>query len=345
MKLMIYADPHWSVTSSIVRSRGEKYSTRLEYLIKSIQWVEDIAYHRGCDAVVCLGDFFDTSQLNSEEITALGEIGWSTCPHYFITGNHEMGRNDLEFSSSRMFELMPNSSVIKEVCAIPTSQRDTKIVCLPYILEKDRKPLKSYLSNVKGIDECENVIILSHNDIKDIQMGMFKSTTGFTLEEIKDNCNLFINGHLHNGCEVAPGVINLGNLAGQNFSEDATKYSHCAMILDTAEHSVQYVENPVALNFYKITYGGNPEIFAQIKSNAVVTVTTPEEYEHTVREIIRHSTNIVESRVIVNRTVSEQKQTIQIGSDHIKKFCEYIRETLGEDELIKEELIEIGAVS
>ena len=33
MKILFYADPHWSTTSSIVQSRGKKYSTRLENLI------------------------------------------------------------------------------------------------------------------------------------------------------------------------------------------------------------------------------------------------------------------------------------------------------------------------
>lgn len=344
MKLMVYADPHWSVTSSIVRSRQDKYSTRLHNLINSIQWVEDLACSRGCDAVVCLGDFFDQPGVDAESISALGEIGWSTCPHYFITGNHEMGRNDLEFSSSRMFELMPNSTVVKDVCEIPTFRWDTKIVCLPYILEKDRKPLKSYLSDVNGIDECENVIILSHNDIKDIQMGMFKSTTGFTLEEIKDNCNLFINGHLHNGCEVAPGVINLGNLTGQNFSEDATKYSHCAMILDTVEHSVQYIENPHAFNFYKIEYCGNDEVLSNLKSNAVVSITTTDTYESKVREILKSLENVVESRVTVNREISDISPTLSVNTDHIEKFCEYIRSTLGQDDTINDELMQIGAL-
>ena len=119
MKMLLYADPHWSVTSSIVRGRGEKYSVRLENLIASIQWVENLAEKLGCEVVICLGDFFDTAQLNSEEISALGEIRWAHAKHYFLAGNHEMGRGDQSFSSSKVFDLCPQSYVITSPTSLP----------------------------------------------------------------------------------------------------------------------------------------------------------------------------------------------------------------------------------
>ncbi len=71
MKVCFYTDVHWSQNSSIVRSRGEKYSTRLENLIKSVNWAERLAFDCGCSAVICGGDFFDSTELNCEEISAL----------------------------------------------------------------------------------------------------------------------------------------------------------------------------------------------------------------------------------------------------------------------------------
>ena len=59
MRLLYYADPHWSVNSSIIRSRGLKYSKRLENLINSINWVENTARDQGCESIICLGDFLN----------------------------------------------------------------------------------------------------------------------------------------------------------------------------------------------------------------------------------------------------------------------------------------------
>lgn len=91
MRICIWGDNHWSQYSSIIRKRGQKYSCRLENSIQSLNWVEKLAVDKNCDMTVCLGDFFDSSSLNAEEITALKDVHWSNLPKYFIVGNHEMG--------------------------------------------------------------------------------------------------------------------------------------------------------------------------------------------------------------------------------------------------------------
>ena len=59
MKILVVGDVHWSIYSSIVRKRGEIYSSRLENLIKSINWVEKVAQDQKCSMVIGLGDFFN----------------------------------------------------------------------------------------------------------------------------------------------------------------------------------------------------------------------------------------------------------------------------------------------
>ena len=327
MKLLLYADPHLSSYSSIVRSRGKKYSTRLENIIETINWIEKIAQDRNCDGIVCLGDFFDKCDLNSEEITALQDIEWSDLNHYFIVGNHEMGRSNLEFSSAHLFNLCPNSCVIDNVSVIHSA--DTNIIFLPYILELDRKPLIEYIDRYR---DREKTVILSHNDLKGVQMGQYNSQEGFSIDEIKENCNLFINGHLHNGIEVDKGIINLGNITGQNFSEDASKYKHQCIILDTDTLSMDYVENPFALKFYKIdlsnlTDGCYEECYRKLNSvekNAVLTIKSNGANVSYIKELIDKSDNILEARAVISlsndsetdKVVKEDSLTI----NHLSKF-------------------------
>ncbi len=349
MRLLIYADPHWSVNSSIVRSRGEKYSTRLENLIQSINWVEDTASKYGCDTVVCLGDFFDTAQLNSEEISALSEIGWNNCRHYFIAGNHEMGRSNHSFSSANIFDLCPNSCAITYPTYLPIyDQRDTRIVCIPYILEKDRKPLVEYLSEMDRTLEVDNLIILSHNDIAGIQMGGFMSTNGFDVNEIRENCKLFVNGHLHNGEVVAQGVINLGNLTGQNFSEDGYRYKHQVMLIDTATHEVEFIENPYAFKFYKLDFSMYDEseirrTLDTLPGPAVVTVRVSYNNEFVVKDLLERTNNVVESRVILDMTpsVTDCNEVLSVNRDHFSRFASYIVETMGDSDIVREELVNV----
>ena len=346
MKLFIYADPHVSAYSSIVRSRGSKYSTRLENLIETLNWVESSALEESCDEIVCLGDFFDKSDLNSEEITALGEIRWSTIPHTFLVGNHEMGRSTLEFSSSHLFELIPKCKVIDKPYLL--NWRDITFVYLPYILESDRKPLAEYFDSHMR----DNIIIFSHNDIAGIQMGKFISQEGFSIEEIENNCRLFINGHLHNGTCIGKNIINLGNITGQNFSEDASLYRHNALILDTSDMSVKWIENPYALNFYKqdmTTY--TPEVDDDAAYNllkglgpkAVLTLKIRPDEKIFYEDMVSNLDNIIAYRILLDieaqipgEVINEKPSSIAL--DHLSKFSDYVKETIGTDSLVLEEL-------
>ena len=346
MRYMIYADPHWSVYSSILRSRGNKYSTRLENLIQTIQWVEDTAINQSCDYIICLGDFFDKSELNAEEISALQEIKWTDIQHLFIAGNHEMGRSNLEFTSSHLFNLCPHCELVNEPQRI--MDNNTRLVLLPYVLERDRKPLNEYLQEVDTVSTMYNkTIVLSHNDIKDMQMGQWKSTEGFTIDEITNNCNLFINGHLHNAMEVTPNIINLGNITGQNFSENAIIYPHQVMILDTDAGCFDFMCNPYALNFYKLDFSSmsmtDIEVYFEknpLKTNSVVSLKVDSDCINDVKNYLSRHPNVIESKVIVNFNpeVEYTKETKDLSIDHIDRFKEYIKAEVGTSDKILEEL-------
>lgn len=346
MRLFIYADPHWSSYSSIVRSRGEKYSTRLENLIQTMNWIEAKALEEQCDAIICLGDFFDKSELNAEEITALQEVMWSNMDHYMIVGNHEMGRSNLEHSSAHLFSLIPNCKVINNIEMLYDGYSNTGVIMLPYILENNRKPLKEYLSN---FNLNKNTIILSHNDISGIQMGKFISTIGFSIEEIEENCDLFINGHLHNEAEIGNKIINLGNITGQNFSEDASKYEHKALILDTFNKSISTLPNPYAMNFYKIDLTKMLPTIDDALINktldvltypAVATIKVNSNNEFLVKDLLSSATNIIESRCIVEASNSSEESIINADEslDHLAKFRQFVYDNIGTSELIINEL-------
>ena len=343
MKILVFGDVHWSSYSSIIRSRGTKYSTRLENLISSLNWVTELAYTHSCNGIVCLGDFFDKAELNSEEITALEE--WKLVmdiPYYFLVGNHEAGRSSLEMSSAHVMSLTSNCYVISEPSMI-TDYWGNEICFLPYIFENARRPLAEYFPK-----SSKKRVIFSHNDLSGVQMGKFVSKDGFSLDEIADNCTLFVNGHLHNASCPSANVVNLGNLSGQNFSEDAMYFNHCAMILDTETFKVDYYENPYAFNFYKFDFSNcNDDKFIQMtldkcKSNSVVTIKVNTENKFTVEDLLSCTPNIIEARIIVDMSVSKEveyeKDSMSFSVDHIKQFDSFIREQLGSSKEVLEEL-------
>lgn len=362
MKILIYGDVHWSTHSSIVRSRGEKYSTRLENVIKSVNWAERLAETQHCDSVVCLGDFFDKPELSAEELSALLEVEWAEdkslsgtvhnnkLRHYFIVGNHETTTSDLSYNSTNALNTLNNEkfTIVDKPTLINTTISD--ILFIPYVNEDGRKPLKDYWTNTT---DNKKKIIFSHNDIKGIRYGAFLSQTGFELEDIKDNSDLFINGHLHNGMFLndEETILNLGILTGQNFNEDGEKYPHYACVLDTETLEITFFENPHAFNFYKLEINKESDLnkLTRLKNNAVVTVRCEKTYLDSARDLIRESSNIVEHRLVsykadFTQDTEDQSHRLQTV-DHLKQFYDFVLATVEEGfvqrDILIEELIEV----
>lgn len=344
MNVCIYTDPHWSQNSSIVRSRGTKYSTRLENLIQSINWVEQLAWDTGSECVICCGDFFDASILNAEEVSALQEIRWAPLSHLFLTGNHETNVSSLEYSTSDLFKLCPNSCVIKTPQQYFIENTTVEFCFLPYVLERDRKKISDYFG-----PQTSNRVMFSHNDIKDVQYGSFLSTEGFEVTDIEQNCNLYFNGHIHHCCNVTPKILNVGNLTGQNFTEDATKYEHCAVVLDTETLTYKLYKNPYALHFYKLDLSEYSSIeniteeLSKLSVNAVATISVSESMAIQAREVLENlkKDHIQEYRLLIKRTttdvVSDESYSFN-EVDHLKQFEKYILTTFEHSNVLKEEL-------
>lgn len=346
MRICLFSDVHWSQYSSIVRGRGDVFSTRLKHLVDSMNFMERYAEESDCTVFVCLGDFFDKPILNSEEITALKEVVWSKYRHYFIVGNHEMASSNLNINSANIFSIMPNSVVLDSpemICG--------NILVLPYILNKDRRQLKDYY-----VGGEKPGIILSHNDIAGIQMGSFMSTEGFTIDEIEEFGGLFVNGHIHNATQFCANGYNIGNLCGQNFSEDGFKYKHCFWIIDTDTYSIETVENPHALNFYKIDFSEDNSIdrinsISMELRNAVCTIKCLEEdfdylnarFGDDKNHLIPKNCNMVASRFLVDHksAVNPEEKSAFVLVDHFKQFREYVLSEIGNDETTVSELNEV----
>ena len=331
MKICIFGDVHWSQYSSIVRQRGERFSIRLENLIQSMNWVEDMTREYNCGMCISLGDFFDASTIDAESITALQEVNWNEIQHIIVAGNHEMARADNHYSSANILSLLPFVNVV----TVPEQMwlcENTNLMFLPYVLEPDKCNI-SELFTKNNID-----YMFSHNDLKGVNYGSFVSKTGFSVDDISAVCDRCFNGHIHNEGVCGDNIINVGNLTGQNFSEDATKYSHKIIILDTETDDITILENPYAMNFYKVDNLSDVR-----KDNAVVTLKTSDMSQ---KENLQNMKNVIAYKVIADvkktgKKASSVSSKDAINIDHLKMFSDYIHNNMGDTEIINQEMSEV----
>lgn len=351
MKLLIYGDVHWSKTSSVVDMQGKKFTKRIELLINSMNWVNDLAVEQQCEATICVGDFFHRTTVAAQETTALLQIHWADMPHYFLVGNHEAEGLNLEFRTIDILDSnseFNNKFIISEPCWNWVIG-DTQLHFIPYIEEVGRKPIEDYLDkelNSKG-DYLKQVII-SHNDLAGVLYGGFPSKIGFNIKEIEDNCDLFLNGHIHNSEWVTGKILNLGSLSGHNFTNDASKYNYGAWILDTETLQMTFFENPYSLNFYKlsITEEGDLQQLYKLKPNAVVSVQCTHAMLPAVNDslkALKEAGKIITSKLstIYEATDCTEAKIEDLSLDHLAELTAFCKTKLGSSEVLNAELAEI----
>ena len=341
MKVLIYTDPHFCEKFSIVTKMGDKYTTRLENQIKSINWAEDLAYKKGCQYVICAGDFFDKPNLTQQEITAINEINFAPmCAHFFLVGNHESEENDLHYNSTEILQQDRRSNFIVAEPRL-LEEPGFELAFLPYTTEARRQEVKDYFPAPKA-----KRLLISHNDLFGVQMGPAVSTVGFKPEDLASICDLCVNGHLHNGIKINEKVINLGNLTGKDFGEDAFRYKHNVMLVDTDTMTYELIENPYAFNFYKLEINTKADlaVLNKLSNNAVVSIKCRDILVAEVKELIASVPNIIESRVVITREATNGETTEDITDltvDQYVKFAECCREKLENNTILEEELSEI----
>ena len=340
MKLLFYTDNHFCEKYSIISKQGKKYSLRLENQLASINWVEKLAEEKGCQYIICAGDFFDKAQLTDQELTALREINWAPCVHYFLVGNHESEEANLQYNSTKALE-GTNRFIISEPKLF--QEPSFELAFLPYIIESDRKPANTYFP---AMTEKPRILV-SHNDLMGIQMGPVVSKSGFEPKELEKICTCCINGHLHNGQKVTNKVLNLGNLTGKDFGEDADRYPHRVLIIDTDTMKVDFIENPYAFNFYRIEINTKADIekLNKLKNNAILSLKCKDILMNDLRAKIHElGDKIIESRIITVGDVASSEAALNaedLTMDYLAKFYEVCHEKIENTKVLDEELAEI----
>lgn len=357
MKICLYTDVHWSATSSLVNMtgrmiNGKPITKRLELLVDSMNWVEQLAVDHNCDLEICLGDFCDKATMTGEEIEALNYVKWNQKFKYFIVGNHESSRQDLQNSTTNILKIGQQNNI--EIVTNPKMlfQADnTVFFALPYITESIRRPLAQIMSELApgGDEQKVKRIILSHNEIAGINYGAYVSRLGFSMSEISDSCDLFLNGHLHNQQQVAKNIWNIGSLSAHNFTNDSFNYNYGAWILDTTKNSMQFFENPASLQFYKLDIEkiADMAVLDSIKKNAVLSVRCAPDLLKDLHEKLSG----LQDKIITTKVISllEQKESAEdtagilqdLKVNHLEKLLQFCKAKLPNTDVLEAELAEL----
>lgn len=329
---------------------SERFSTRLVHLIETFKWIEEYVKQKKVpDQVVQLGDIVSKANLTAEELRMIEEIAPITQKWKAIRGNHGLAANehdsDCAVKFSRLYRKPLWQRIRVPLCDYNFIGGCYNLVYLPYVLERDRKPLKEYL---QGMNRSLPTVILSHNDIKGMKYGGITEKKGWSIEELEEWGDYIINAHIHNTQWVTDKILITGNVDGENLNEDYRAYPHGIWDLNEMavlqrkplKECIKFVQNPYAMKFANVEIKKEEDIEkikAESDDKTILAITVPESLADKAQELI--DTHLAGGKKIVKADKKRKEKSADnklITENHIDKFKRCAVEEFGELSIIEE---------
>lgn len=345
MKIGIVADMHLAYTSSIlpIYQKDTKYTTRLQYMIDTVKWYEELFKKEKCSFIVNLGDLTDNNILRSEELTALAEAysgrNSDSIQEFYITGNHDTLTEDHRYSTTAILNNLENFAVITEptkmtlsnITSIGSTEESIDVTFLPYINYKniDHEFLKKYNSD----------ILFSHIDILGSSLyKAFGNEIGVDPNLLTMYFNNIYNGHIHLREQIKcnkDNIWNVGSLTSISFS-DSNEYIPGASILDTKTGELTAIPNPYNILFRKFKINSPTDLMKKLNElgnqyRYVLRLEIPFNLKDDITKILEQHENIIAHRLILDRknivlTENAKVELEVIDQNNIKyKFIDFIK--------------------
>ena len=315
---------------------GSKYTTRLQMVIDSIKWSQNLFAKNNVSFVVNLGDLFDNTVVRSEELTAVAEA-YSTrnIEEFYLLGNHETLDINRNFYSTSMLR-SDNLHIVDKPCKIRIN--NTEISFIPYTRSEDvnHNMLKSISSD----------IVFTHIDIKGSHLRQdYQAEFGVEPELLSMYFNHVFNGHIHTAERLLPekgyDIRNVGSLTSTSFA-DSNEYIPSAHIYDTDTKEFISYQNPNAILFRRIKVNSIKELYDKLENfknqfNYILRVTVPYELREECSNIVNKIPNVLTSRIVSNVS-SQSFHNININNeiskvtsrDNLKvEFINFLKEEYG----------------
>lgn len=260
MKILIYSDLHCSLNSSILPMFSdlcdfdEKFSTRLNMIIKTGIWLSELAKKEKVYCIINGGDTFDSTVVKAEELEAIvkffDQFSNLNIPQYVLVGNHE--KVNEKFNASEILSGYQNVTVVSK----PEKLNDYVSV-LPYV---DAAEITGEM-----LKEISNKILVSHIDIQGSCLrDSYILDSGVNPELLAEYFEFTANGHLHTAEKLETSknqVWNIGGVSSISFV-DNQEYLPSCVIYDTKTNTFERYENPHSILFRRYTINTLKELMS-----------------------------------------------------------------------------------
>ena len=322
MKILIETDPHFKEIGPMSNESrfNPKYSTRLDLLIKSFDWLYQVARYFNVDAIVHGGDMLDKPVILAKEAHALEEsFAYNTTgiKEYVLVGNHD--RKDRNTHALAILANYPTVTIVDKPLKLAGG-----LSLLPYVSELPTEEIQALSNNV----------LVSHIDILGAPYNAnFVSNSGFDAKLLSMYFKTILNGHIHMP-SVVESVRNIGSFTGSGLGDNYKNHAPSAYLVDTETLEITVYNNPFAIQYVTIVSNDLDEVRRELtllgtsNMHYYVRVQTLNEIKLDVRRVVdgqlAQYPNLLSAIVIgttrrsrntVPDTYGREQESVQIKTD------------------------------
>ncbi len=220
MKLLFIGDPHLKIT-------------RFDLAKQFLSWINEVIKDYKPDAVVNLGDTFDTHAVLRSEIAGefkkhIKHVTGMGIRYYYILGNHDFYKpNSSEYHALQSMEGMYKFDVIDKRTDFTLNQKNG-ITMIPYLPDHTQFPKET------------QPILIAHQTFVGADYGYMRPEVGVDAGAV--NAEIIISGHIHVKQEFGK-VIYPGTPYAQSVN-DIDQHKG-VMLFDTDTYEREFIESPL----------------------------------------------------------------------------------------------------
>ena len=296
-------------------------------ILDSILWARETFEKEGCELIINNGDFIDSDTIDAESNYIISQVYKNNKQkEILLCGNHELKDKDAKYTSLNILDNYPNIEVNNKLKTKKIG--DTTLIFQPYTnKEEDIAKLLKKLDTIEG-----KKILFSHLTYRNVpNVYMSDKIKGeIDYNTVADKVDLIFNGHIHKALE-SDKYVQIGNLAGLNFSDDYDVHRPGIIILDTDTLEWRRIENPKTILFIKTNYAnidlGDELSRAYLRIECPVTKLKETQEQIEKLGITRYKLKLLsEAKDAAN---SEDKKDFNLYSDPASALRDFIKVETG----------------
>jgi len=280
VRLIVTSDTHLYEFRQFAKTLEGGINSRLKQSLDVLDMIIERA-NQEADLFIHVGDLYHEKGRTSLKVVyeSFKVLRKLMKPSIWVSGNHDMVfRTTGKYTVLDLLEfVVPQSYVDREVIDF----EGYKFVCVPYNFDREE-----HSETIYSIEDKENVVLLTHADMKDVMYGGYKSEVGLEKESLSEFLFAIV-GHCHTPYFLENNVLIPGAPVQHTWNDVGEERGYWVVELNNGQlEGVEFCRVSNVSKFVEVNLEENPDFEFNDRDFYRVICSSPVEIPEGVNAVV-----------------------------------------------------------